>query len=222
MNKMCATFKEPVKNNKASRFITDNYDMLVKMIRGMGVNSKCEDLLHDAYIVILKKERDGLGYSEDYGDGITVGKYVIGTLKKYSKNKKYSDTYVDKKVGKNGDSYMVIAASYDEEDEYDTLSKFQEAYKNADCLEDYEDIEAMESMREQIEYCLSFSSEDVFSMRTLFEKMDIIVSLKLDKDIFVDLKRVLDYNDELKETFMSMLRFRERNRAAFDMMLQQI
>ena len=82
--------KEIDRNTLATEYMSDNYKRLLRFIECELRVIYPEDLFQDVYISLLKRERVGRGFNQQYGDGtITVGQFVYGIIKKMSNNKKY-------------------------------------------------------------------------------------------------------------------------------------
>lgn len=127
-----ATIIEPDVNQEASRYIIDNYQTLIGLIRSYDIKyEKAHDLLHDVYISIVEAEQDGNGYDPQFGTKvdefgniesniISVAQFVIGRIKLYAKNMKYrtdiieaaegyvqqTEVYYEPKLDKNGNEII--------------------------------------------------------------------------------------------------------------------
>ena len=149
------------------------------------------------------------------------------TLKKYALNDKYQDGIIEVKRehGKIvGRAYAACADEVDSDDVKNNikLDAFQEAYRNAANFSEYDDIDSLESIREQIQYVIGFSNNKECNLRVFIEKFDEIASMKIDKDVLVGIQKLMEYNDELKEAFLSIFEFRKDHRDLFDMVLATV
>ena len=92
---------EPETNNEASHFFETKYNDLCKLGRKQ-VGNKYQELLHDVYVSILVKEREGEAFNANYFEGtmISVEEYVISKIMACSKNKKYTDNNIKKVIEK--------------------------------------------------------------------------------------------------------------------------
>jgi hypothetical protein len=97
-----AVLVEPEYNNEASTYITNNYNQLLKYVRSLGIKEeKAGDLLQDVFVSIAEAEADGRGYDIDYSlkngndNFMVVEQFVIGRIKKYAKNSRYSTDVVE-------------------------------------------------------------------------------------------------------------------------------
>lgn len=221
---MRVQFLEQETNHYASEYIVDNYNDLVKYIRSLGIIEKATDMLNDCYINMVKKEMDGNAFNEDELGGITVVGYVKGTLKKYALNDKYKEGVIEivRDHGKIiGTTYAACSDDVDSEDVKNNikLDAFQEAYRNAANFSDFDGIDDLESIREQIQYVIGFSDESTCNIRVFIEKFDEIANMTFDKDILVGLRKILEYHDEFREAFSNIFDFRREHRELFDMVL---
>lgn len=225
---MKAKFVEPVTNNYASTYIVENYENLLKFIRSLGIVEKASDLLNDCYINMVKKEQDGTTFEYDAFTGNHTAKYVYGTLKKYAKNDRYKDGVIEVVRAEGKVIGATYCASYDEDlDGSDIknnikLDSFQEAYRVAADYADYAGVEDLESIREQIQYVISFSDETECNIRAFIERFDEIAGLVIDKDVLVGIKKILEYHDEFREAFRDIFEFRKDHRDIFDMILATV
>lgn len=223
---MRAHFLEKETNNFASKYIEEHYNELVKYIIGLGIKEKATDMLNDCYINMVKKEMDGNSFEPDeFGSNAVV--YVKATLKKYALNDKYQDGIIEikREHGKIvGRTYAACADEVDSDDVKNNikLDAFQEAYRNAANFSEYDDIDSLESIREQIQYVIGFSNDKECNLRVFIEKFDEIASMKIDKDVLVGIQKLMEYNDELKEAFLSIFEFRKDHRDLFDMVLATV
>lgn len=137
-----AVIVEPVMNNQGSEYIQDNYNVLLDFIRHHNVVEKAEDLLHDVFLSVLDDEHNGHGFDPNYkceneDDVRTVESYVLGRLKLYCKNAKYSTNYVEtariKRRG-NNDKYFESLLDDSGKLSLGLVSKVRHEDKNSDAI----------------------------------------------------------------------------------------
>lgn len=213
-------FLEPEINREASDYISNNYTYIVNQVKKMGVHEdKAEDLVNDVFISIVESENDGLGYQSEIEESniILVEQFVFGRLKGYSKNVKYRTDVVQANK-----SFGVIASSSSLSGEVDELDSFQKAYVLAECYDDLESIEDELSLRENIEYCITFDSELKLSMLALLKNVDSLNNLNINKTLFNPLKKLISTNKEFADALIDVLEFSKNNKLAFNRVLNSL
>lgn len=230
MQMIKSSFLEVETNHLGSKFIEEHYNEILNKLKVYGDDIKREDMLHDCYCSMLKKENNGCGFDAEKGElkdsEITVAQYVYGTLAKYAKNVIYKNSVVQK-MGSKAYTSFVIAASADsnsseERDSYSSLNKFERAYIMAECSADYESFEEVQSIREQLEYCIGFDEITGCNIKMLLLNLDKIMSSNTGAGLFDTMKKQLEFHDEFRDAFTSVLNFRQANREQFDAILCQI
>ena len=221
---MDACFIEADTNHEASDYIHDNYSTILKQTRKMqGVAfDKAEDLLMDVFVSIREAELNGLGYnSEEHsndGDIITVAEFVYGRIKGYSRNKKYSNG-VEVHHSTDGDIVTGSASSLDGED-LEEMDGFQKAMSVASTEDDLEAIELEVSLRESIEYILSFDELVGFSLLSFFKNRKSIANMEYNSSVFDKLASVANMHPDFKEAFYDAMNFANKNSDAFDAVIK--
>lgn len=230
MNMIKSSFLEISTNHEGSNYIVENYNTILNKLKVYGEDIKREDLLHDCYCSMLKKENNGNGFDPAKGalgdSQISVEQYVYGTLSKYAKNTIYKNSVVQK-MGCKSHTAFVIAASSDagsseERDSYSNLNRFEKAYIMADCSADFESLEEVASIKEQLEYCLSFDEIACCNLKMLLRNLDTVMANELGAGLFDGLRKVMEYHNEFKEAFTSVLDFRKLHREQFDLVMAQV
>lgn len=219
-------FKEPSLNTAGTDYIAENYSKLEDYVKRLGITEKFDDLIHDCYMCMRKKELDGLGFKSDDALDNNVGNYVYGTLRKYAKNIMYKNGVVE--VKRHGAEIVGITycGSCDEDGEREggesRLDCFQEAYRIASCYGDFEDVDTIASVRDQLDFVINFETSSVINLKCLFQNLDELQNMKFDKGVFAELKNMIEYHDEFRDAFNSVLEFRKANREAFDELLAAV
>lgn len=230
---ICSKLVEPEVNHVASEYFTEHYNEIKRQASKMvGVDpSKVEDLVNDVYESILRGENEGNGYDIDHsheGSIITVADFVYGRLKLYSKNRRYAAEGCDRHVSTKRVNNQVVTtvdfdvayASPDNSRDLDEMTGIQRAYANASCIDD--DIELINdtvSLRQDIEFCLDFSSVVGMNFLNLFKNIDMFTA-NMDSSIFDNLREQLKYHDELSDALYSVLSSAANHRAVFDAVVE--
>lgn len=204
-----------------SRYIEENYNLLVRVAETLGAApDKAEDLVTDVYLSIKRKELNGEVYDERRSG--SVQSYVIGMIKKYCKNERYLRPTFD-------DDVVAVDPSedIDDLDYYNTEGAIKLAY--IDGIKTYDDLDLIiieNDLREDIGYVLQF--EDYVEgislrkvLRIIGENLENLIE-NIDSSIFASLKRVLKHNDELRESFESVVRFAAENPQRYKEVLDAI
>lgn len=226
----CTGLVEMDINHEASEYIVENLSTITRQARKMvGVDpEKVEDLVQDLIESILRSESRGEGYSishSDDGKVITVAEFVYGRLKGYSRNAKYqagsSERHIVSRTvnGKTSQSvdFEVISASSHNETDLDSMSAVQRAYATAHSYDNsIEDIDAVVSLRQDIEFCLDFNEVVGFNFLNLFKNIDMFQSLDFESSMFDRLRDAMNFHTELKEALHNVLTACVSNRSAFD------
>lgn len=184
---------------EASTYITENYDKILAKIRSMGISEdKSEDLLHDLYINLFTKEKEGEGFDSEYGDGnMTVEQFVFARVNGYAKNNKYRTDIVDSKRAtiektvtvsdedefgtgkkktrkvkvKDTVQWTAIAATT-LNDELEDNDGFQTAYSLAAVSDCSDDIDGALSLREQIDACIDICELNDINIINILKNVD--------------------------------------------------
>ena len=212
-------------DRRASNYIVNNLETLKKIVSRMPVSlDKVEDLVQDLFISIRESEDNGEGFDENYGvreEDMTVQAFVIGRAKQYAKNPKYSSQVIQKKVNKTTgvEEFRVVASSFDEK-AFDENDEFQIAYQTASVSDVLSRVDEMESIREQINYCIDICNCNGINILNILKRLDevkeIVVSSKRGiKEVMSGLHGVLAYNDELCSNLLEVITFALKNETAW-------
>jgi hypothetical protein len=227
----CGRLVEPEINRLASQYCAEHRDELVRKARAIpGVDPhKAEDLYGDVFISIIEAENEGEGYDmgrSNAGDIISVADFVIGRLKGYAKNRRYSiegsDRHVStKKVGgqsvTNIDFDIVYASS--KSNDTDEMDGIQRAYFNAHSFEDEIDtVDDSVALRQSVEFCLDFSEVIDFDFLKLFKNIDIFEK-DFDKSIFDKIRERIKYHSELYDALYTVIECAVKHRDIYDSVL---
>lgn len=227
---------EPSVNHEASMYIVDNLSSITGQARKMvGVDpDKVDDLVQDLIESILRSEERGEGYNSEYsanGNFITVADFVYGRLKLYSKNARYQKGACERHTStrhSNGKSistvdFEVLSASSSGDTDFDSMSGIQKAYATAHSYDDgIESVDTMVSLRQDIEFCVSFDEVVGMSFMNLFKNIDIFSTLSFEDGLFDRLRMALKKHDELAEALHNVLAASANDRCAFDAVLAGI
>lgn len=225
---MQACWMDPRYNDEASKFIAENLSTIRVQARKMGVDpEKVDDLVSDVWVSIRSAELNGEGYDISYSnedDIITVEEFVYGRIKGYSRNVKYHSGVMEKRLNRSDitKSIEVIPASFDETTELDNLNGFQKAYAMAASYDNLDSVEAELSLRNNIEYCLSFDEEVGFSILNLFKNIHMFSDGGFNNSLFDNFKAALKYHDEFCIAFKEVMEVALNNKGAFDAVVQSI
>lgn len=203
--------KEIDRNTLATEYMSDNYKRLLRFIECELRVIYPEDLFQDVYISLLKRERVGRGFNQQYGDGtITVGQFVYGIIKKMSNNKKYQKPC---EVIKG--SGAVATASYSEGDDFDDLDSFQKAFAAAKVYDNTAEVDMNVSIRDELEYCINVCNYYDIQIVNLLRNMDRLADCgkKALEAVTEKIRVVIAKDKELGETLNTVLAYSARNRA---------
>ena len=237
---------------EASSYIADNYNSIVNKIIALGIKpEKAKDLLHDLYVNLLIKEKEGEGFDDSYGDGrMSVEQFVFARINGYAKNDKYRTDIVDSKkstvdrivtvednddfgTGKNKSRKVKVRdtihyasiASTTLNDELEDNDGFQTAYSLAAVSDCSDDIDGALSLREQIETCIDICDLHDIKIINVFRNIDRlgeILTTKTSGGVFQKLQALVTQQDELANCLMQVLEYRKAHRDIFDDVLETI
>lgn len=202
-----------VNDHTASQFVADNYELLVLNASKMGVDPhKCNDIVHDVFMSILKAEENGEGYDMNKGKVsgfITVDQFVFGRLKGYSRNTKYQ---------RDNASGEEISASSTSSDVME-LSGAQMAYEMAPSYDEIESIEIEMSIPEELSYILSFQSQMSMDIRFVLKNISKLARMDFDVSIMGELRKAIAKNQDFAEALTDVVKFAGVNPSKYDMLV---
>lgn len=211
------TIKE-ITDHSASQFVADHYNEMVLNAQKMGVcQEKCNDIVHDVYMSLLKAEENGESYDVNGGkDGnmITVDQYVYGRMKGYSKNRKYQSDSADGK----GKEVCASSSTTEAED----LSGAQLAYEMAPSYDEIERVEVEMSLPEEINYILSFQSQVSMDIRFVLKNISKLARMSFDVSIMAELRNLIVGNEDFKEALADVVKYAGVNPSKYDVLVASI
>lgn len=226
----CTCLIDPVINRQASQYCAEHRDELVRRARMIsGVDpSKAEDLVDDVFLSIITAENEGDGYDISHsnaGDVISVSDFVLGRIKGYAKNKRYSIEGSDRHLKNSSDEKGTKVADFDivfassNSGDPDDMNGVQLAYHNAHKYEDELDaVEDQIALRQSIEFCIDFSEAVRFDFLNMFKNIDIF-SGDFDKSIFDGLIEQLKHHNELSDALYNVIECAVKHRDIYDSVL---
>ncbi len=244
-----ASIYEEVQLNLASEYLVNNYERLKRIVLSKGIKlEKAYDLLNDVYVSLVEDERNNKGYDESYSknsmSGITLEQFVTGRVNLYTMNYVYrtdsceegtikvvsvekcrdiNGRLVSSKKNKVMKVVCRAASSYESEDE-DGMSEFQIAYRNANSANDeIGRIDANESIREQIDYCIDICSKYDIAICSMFKNLDKIAGImsSAKETVFDRLREVVKYNDEFGNVLKDVLEYSSEHRDIFERIIAE-
>lgn len=251
-NLVSTVLHESKANFEASTYIADNYSKIIGKIRSLGIKEeKANDLLHDLYINLYTREKEGEGFDSEYGDGnMTVEQFVFARINGYAKNEKYRTDIVDSKkttverlvtvtdsddfgtgrikhrtVKVKDTIYFSSVASTTLNDELEDNDGFQTAYSLAAVSDCSDDIDGALSLREQINTCIDICDLNGIQLINILKNIDRLGEVLIGKrssGVFQKLSELVKESDVLSENLLSVIEFRKSNREVFDQVVESL
>lgn len=229
--------KEPEIDRQASDFISGHFFELVKAAHKMGVDAnKCEDIVQDVTLSILKQEEYGEGYDMNKGnrsEPISPREFVYGRLKMYSKNVKYrkqteAPVFVKGADGK-AEEQMNIIPSTVMTDDLEQMTKAQRDFVNAqkrfltddDAVTGVDAVDEAESIEEQMKYVLSFDRMCNGSISALLKKIDYFKENPDNKE-YKDFCNFSNFKAPFIEALTDIIKFSGTNREKYDAAIKNV
>lgn len=192
-------------------FISSNYERLVREAIKFVDRDMCENLVHDMYISLRNREKNGNGFRfmvGKRGDVLTVNQCIFGYMKAASKNVKYQK--VTETADSNGRA-KEIPCSVNGGEDYDTLTICQKTYASMASIDDLEMTEEQYDLVENMSYLVSYEFSNPFKysvMSVLSKVMKLLHDNAVTNDIleaFKSMNAFENANDEFKEAFRSVV-----------------
>lgn len=209
---------EPKIDKTASEYISKNFKKLVAYVRSIDAvdKNKCEDLVNDVAVSILRGEQFGEGYkmcymTNEHDTPISVEQFVFGRIKKYANNRKYRKATTSKIMERTTERINLIPADSNTED-LDLMTREQKAYALASTeVHELDDVDSKESIDEEIDYLLSLDGETGGRLSRLLFKLDdlkqfIKNNANCDSNIS-DVFRVVNCSDDVKEALTDVIMY---------------
>ena len=154
----------------------------------------------------------------------TVEEPFFSSDGKYLGSKK---TKVKKKVTRVINVKSTCAGEDTDDGDKQITDAYQYAYTMASVDSEVGDVEAFESLREEIDFCIDICSKYDVDILSLFKKRESIADMlgnvarnrTAALGIFKRIRRVADENDEFKQAYSDIMEYGAKNRAALDYVL---
>lgn len=227
-----------IKAEKAGDLLHDVYISIVDSENnGMGFNMEYGSTLDKPNDSIINVEQFVIGRINGYSKNMKYSTDVIEATKGYVNQQ---DVVYDKVLNNDGtvkevkrkvETHKVQimmtsnAASYNDGVDVDSNNdNFQKAYATAFTSDSTDDLDDLYSVREQIDYCIDVCNLHGVNILNIFKNIDELANMlgdyskkkKTSDGVFSKLSKIVEYNDELANSVMDILRFSSANKSIFE------
>ena len=187
-------------------YLSENITELHRYARKLvGSIEIAEDLVSDAILTILKRERTYCNnYNPDkYEGAITVGEYVKGVISRMSLNDKYK--FGEQKTFGPDNVVSIMPASYEQGNSEEVSDNpYQNALRNASVTDEYN---RYDDVRQSLETIMDFNGYCDIDIISLIRNIDTINGY--DKTVFSSVSEMFKTHSDLKDAFVSVMEFRK-------------